>query len=112
MDRALFPVRVKSLRLVHKNPACHLRKCPLTTGRPTVGDFIYLFHNDASTIRVAFDHWSVGGPSSASLETDYRQPRVVTLSTGALFPPVSGSESESAVTRAVREPLLCRSATA
>ena len=78
----------------------------LTTGRPTVGDFIYLLYNDATTIRVAFDHWSVGGPTSSGLEIDYRQPLVVTLSTGALFPPVSGAELESAATRAVRELLF------
>ena len=76
----------------------------LTTGQTTVGDFIYLFYNPVSTIRVAFDHWSHGGPSSENLEIDYAQPLVVTLSTGALFPPVSGSESDA--TRAVRDLLF------
>jgi hypothetical protein len=76
----------------------------LTTGQTTVGDFIYLFYNNVATIRVAFDHWKYGGPSSGNLEIDYHRPLVVTLSTGALFPPASGPEADA--TRILREMLF------
>jgi hypothetical protein len=60
----------------------------LVTGIPGKGDALFVKYDDASHIRFGFDHWSVGGPSGASVPLDVGKAHLLSISMGSLYPPL------------------------
>ncbi len=58
----------------------------LCTGRTGAADLIYVRYVDARHVRIAFDHWGVGGPTSEPIEIDPAATQEMVVSFGALFP--------------------------
>jgi hypothetical protein len=59
----------------------------LCTGRAGAADLIYVRYVDARHVRIAFDHWGTGGPTSEPIEIDPVATQELFVSFGALYPP-------------------------
>ena len=60
----------------------------IVTGKSGSGDSIYIIYQDASHIRIGFDHWGVGGLVSPDILVDYNEPHILTVGMGSLYPAI------------------------
>jgi hypothetical protein len=80
-----FPGQVKmTLRL--PNDRLGTAEPLIVTGKSGSGDSIYIIYQDASHIRIGFDHWGVGGLVSSDILVDFNEPHILTVGMGSLFP--------------------------
>ena len=63
----------------------------LCTGATGKADLIYVRYIDARHVRLAFDHWGVGGPESEPIEIDPAAIQEIVVSFGGLFPPTDSA---------------------
>jgi hypothetical protein len=63
----------------------------LCTGVTGAADLVYVRYVDPRHVRLAFDHWGVGGPVSDPVEIDPDVTQEIVVSFGALFPPATDS---------------------
>ena len=60
----------------------------IVTGKSGSGDSIYIIYQDASHIRIGFDHWGVGGLVSPDILVDYNESHILTVGMGSLYPAI------------------------
>jgi len=58
----------------------------IVTGKSGSGDSIYIIYQDASHIRIGFDHWGVGGLVSPDILVNFNEPHILTVGMGSLYP--------------------------
>ncbi len=63
----------------------------LVSGKPGAGDLVYVHYTDDQHVQFGLDHWLVGGPLSPPVAVDYARLQSITISTGALYPPVEAA---------------------
>jgi hypothetical protein len=63
----------------------------LVSGRPGAGDLVYIHYTDDQHVQFGLDHWLAGGPLSPPVAVDYARLQSITISTGALYPPVEAA---------------------
>lgn len=62
----------------------------LCTGVTGAADLLYVIYVDPSHVRLALDHWGVGGPMSEPIEIAPGGSQDIVVRFGSLFPPASG----------------------
>ena len=62
----------------------------VVTGAMGKGDVLFVRYVDDRLIAIGFDHWNVGGPTSAPFEINYADPHRLAVRMGSLFPPAVG----------------------
>ncbi len=94
-----------SLRLTVRLPAENAGQTEplLTSGRPGMGDVIYLKFLGGNRVSVGYDHWGLGGDISAPIDVDFALPQTIEISMRSLVRrPVWGARSPDVEPRGVR----------
>ena len=61
----------------------------VVTGVTGAGDLVYVRYLDPRHIQLGFDHWGIGGFTSAPIEVDYGQTHRLSITIGSLYAPGS-----------------------
>lgn len=75
----------------------------VVTGRTGAADAVIVTYVDAGHVKFTWDHWGRGGPSSAVISTDYREPHQLEVDLGSFYP-----DGSTALSRALTPAEIAR----
>jgi hypothetical protein len=79
------------LKLVLPLDRAGQREPLIASGVNQAGDLVFVHYENATHVRIGFDHWGRGGPLSDPIPVDYTTPQIVEIALGSLYPPAADS---------------------